>query len=212
MAIMSVADLQVTSEAVASLDAEILVLGVQKTDAGPRLLTDDADFAQLADSLAAIGITGGVDEVRRLPAVSIAAKSLALVGVGSTLGTNELRYAAGSAARQLRGATSIAFALPTATRDDLLAVLEGAAIGAYSYTEFRSKPDEPAKLPATSITVVSSLDHTDELIMRASAIATGPRPPEIIPITGSPGIRPVTSGPASSTTPAPSQPSEACPG
>jgi leucyl aminopeptidase len=172
MAFMSVADLQVTSVSVASLDVDIVVLGVLKTDAGPRLLTVDPAFADLAESLAAIGITGGVDEVRRLPAVGVAAKSLALVGIGATLGTNELRYAAGSAARQLRGAVSIAFALPVETRDDLLAILEGAAIGAYSYSEFRSKPDEPGKSPATSITVVSSLGHTDDLVTRASAIAT----------------------------------------
>lgn len=169
---MSVAELQVTSEPVGELAVDILVLGVQKTEAGPRLLSDDPAFADLAAALGAIGISGGVDEVRRLPAAGIAAGSLALVGVGATLGTNELRYAAGSAARQLRGATSIALALPSETRDDLLGILEGAAIGAYSYQEFRSKTGEPAKLPAAKFVVVSAFDQTDDLVSRANAIAT----------------------------------------
>ncbi len=175
---MSLAELHVTSDPATTLEVDALILGVQKTDAGPRLLADDPAFADLAASLPAIGITGSTDEVRRLPAISggrgaaPAAKSIALVGVGSTLGTNELRYAAGSAARQLRGAASIAFALPIESRDELLAVLEGAAIGAYSYTEFHSKPDEASKLPASEITVVTPLDDTAGLVERAMAVAT----------------------------------------
>jgi leucyl aminopeptidase len=169
---MTVPTLRVSSQTVADVEVDVLVLGVQKTESGPKLLSDDAAFAELAESLRGIGITGGTDEVRRLPAVGIAAASLALVGVGPTLGANELRYAAGSAARQIRGVTSLGIALPAATPDDLLAVLEGAAIGAYAYLTFRTDPAEAAKVPATDIVVLSALPDTKALVERATIVAT----------------------------------------
>lgn len=168
---MTVPSLRVTSEPALTLDVDALVIGVQKTPDGPRLLTDLPELAHLQQTLAGIGITGAQDEVRRLPTVAGAAKSLALVGVGARLGSNELRYAAGAAARLLKGVTSLAFALPTETRDDVLAILEGAAIGAYAFNEFRSVAPDAAKLPATDITVVSSVDG-DGLASRAAVIAT----------------------------------------
>jgi leucyl aminopeptidase len=169
---MTVPALRISPKSASDIETDVLVLGVQKTDDGPRLLSDDPKFAELAESLRVIGISGGVDEVRRLPATGIAARSLALVGVGPVLGTNELRYAAGSAARQIRGATSLALALPTDTPDDLLAVLEGAAIGAYSYLTFRTDPAESAKVPATEIVVVSAQRDSEALVERATILAT----------------------------------------
>jgi leucyl aminopeptidase len=171
---MTVPALHITSDSPLTLDVDVLVIGVRKTDSGPKLLTEDATLLALQDSLAAIGVTGAQDEVRRLPAVEGSPKSLAFVGVGSgsTLGANELRYASGSAARQLRGVGSIALALPTTSADELLAVLEGAALGAYAYTEYRVATLEATKLPATSVTVVSSIGGADEQAARAAVIAT----------------------------------------
>ena len=169
---MTVPALRVSSKSATDLKVDVLVLGVRKTEDGPRLLSDDPKFAELAGSLGDIGITGGVDEVRRLPAIGIAARSLALVGIGPVLGTNELRYAAGSAARQIRGATSVGLALPTETPDDLLAVLEGAGIGAYSYLTFRTDQAEAAKVPASEIVVVSAQPGARALAERATILAT----------------------------------------
>ena len=169
---MTVPALRVSSKSATDLKIDVLVLGVRKTEDGPRLLSDDPKFAELAGSLGDIGITGGVDEVRRLPATGIAARSLALVGIGPVLGTNELRYAAGSAARQIRGATSVGLALPTETPDDLLAVLEGAGIGAYSYLTFRTDQAEAAKVPASEIVIVSAQPGARALAERATILAT----------------------------------------
>jgi leucyl aminopeptidase len=169
---MTVPALSVTTAAPRDIEVDVLAIGVRKTESGPQLLLDDAALAQAIGPLDAIGISGGVDEVRRLPASGTAAKSIALVGIGSTLGANELRYAAGSAARQLRGIASLALALPVETDDDLLAVLEGAAIGAYTYSEFRAAPPEGAKLPAASISVVGSSENADALVKKATIVAT----------------------------------------
>ncbi|HEX4056684.1 MAG TPA: leucyl aminopeptidase [Galbitalea sp.] len=169
---MTVPSLHVGAKSAPDVEADVLVIGVQKTNDGPKLLIDDAHFEQLAASLASIGATGGVDEVRRVPASGIAAASVALVGVGPKVGPNELRYAAGSAARQLRGITSLAIALPASTQEELLAVLEGAGIGAYAFNEFRSASGEPPKLPASDITVLSAVKKGADLAERATILAT----------------------------------------
>jgi leucyl aminopeptidase len=102
--------------------------------------------------------------------VGFAAKSLAIIGLGTEFTVNDLRLAAGSATRQLRGVKSVALALPTTDSDGILAVLEGAAIGAYAYTEHRKDSLATTKLPASTITVVGSDD--EQLAKRATIVAT----------------------------------------
>lgn len=168
---MTVASLSVSSESPLTLSADVLVVGVRKTDDGPRLLTTEPHLLSLQGSLVGIGITGVQDELRRLPFAGAAATSLALIGVGSAEPTpNELRYAAGSAARQLVGVESVLLALPTSTEEELLAVLEGAAIGAYAYTAQRSDTLASTTLPATSIAVASAVPAGDS-VSRATAVA-----------------------------------------
>jgi leucyl aminopeptidase len=170
---MTVAQLSVSSADLLTITVDVLVIGVRKTDDGPVLLSDNPAFDSVRDSLRAIGVTGAQDEVRRLPGIGGPASSLALVGVGSgDPSTDDLRYAAGSVARQLRGIESLAIALPASTPEELLAVLEGAALGAYSYTEHRSASLEVTKLPASAIIVASGVDDADALVARATAVAT----------------------------------------
>ena len=71
---------------------------------------------------------------------------LLLAGVGKLstkqpLTEEALRRAAGSAVRQLAGVSTVTLALPTTTLAEVAAVAEGAAMGAYSFTEFRSSRD-----------------------------------------------------------------------
>jgi leucyl aminopeptidase len=167
---MTVPELSVSATPPSELDVDVLVIGVQKTDDGPRLVSDDPMFGELAASLLSIGVTGTLDEVRRLPFARIAARSLALVGLGAVLGTNELRYAAGSASRQIPGVESLGLALPSTDAEQLLAILEGAAIGAYAYVEFRTDV-AAATLPASRVLVASTLPGSDALVERARIVA-----------------------------------------
>ena len=168
---MTVPTLSVTESSPLTIDADVLVVGVRSTDDGPRLATDDATLLALEPTLALIGVNGSTDELRRIPFDGAAASSLALVGLGGgTIGATELRYAAGSAARQLTGVDSLVFALPASTDVEALAVLEGAAIGAYSYTTYRSASLASTKTPASTITVTGSANA--ELAARAAAVAT----------------------------------------
>ena len=170
---MTVPALHISSDSATTASTDVLVLGVSTSDAGPILRTDDPSFSTLASSLAAIGVTGGKDELVRVPASGGAARSIALVGLGAGATTPDtLRYAAGSAARRLTGVDSIVIDLPAETEGELLAMLEGAAIGAYVYTEYRSTSRDRTKLPARDITVVSAIEAQDDMVARATIVAT----------------------------------------
>ncbi|CAN5160110.1 leucyl aminopeptidase [soil metagenome] len=168
---MTLPALVTSSRPLLEIEGDVLVLGVRKTDEGPRLATDDPVFADLQLALSSIGVTGSQDEVRRLPATRGVTESIALVGLGTGESTpSDLRYAAGSAARQLRGVASLVLGLPATSEDELFAVLEGAALGAYAYTEYRASSLESTKLPAASIIVATELE-SEALVERARVTA-----------------------------------------
>jgi len=167
---VTVPALKTTASDPLAVEADVLVLGVAKTDDGPRLLSDAEALQPLQLALESIGVTGAQDELRRVPSDVAATESLALVGVGGgEVTADDLRYAAGSAARQLRGVESIVFGLPATTPEQVLAVLEGAALGAYAFTEYRSSVDA-AKLPASTVTV-AGVEESPELARKAAVIA-----------------------------------------
>lgn len=169
---MTVPALHVVPDPPFTITGDVVVIAVQKTENGPELLGDVSSLGSLRDSLSAIGVTGAADEIRHLPWTEGTAGSLALVGLGGRLDADSLRYAAGSATRQLRGVGSIVLALPAESSEHLLAVLEGAAMGAYDYTAHRSSSLASTKLHATSVTVPSSVPDAATIVERATATAT----------------------------------------
>ena len=172
---MAVPVLSISSAEPVSTAAEVLVLGVRKTADGPQLAIADGSFPAVSAALAGIAATGGVDELRRLPPLDGSTASIALIGLGSgPLTADSLRYAAGSAARQLTGIDSLALALPVRDRAEAIAVLEGAGIGAYSYTGYRVSTIGTTKTPADEIVVhvPHDLADTGDVVERASAVAT----------------------------------------
>ncbi|AOX67099.1 leucyl aminopeptidase [Curtobacterium sp. BH-2-1-1] len=133
--------LSTDSSAPASISADVLVLGVRPgSDGAPATIATPATtpFSALDGiDLAAIGATGAKDQLVRIPAVGVDAQGIALIGLGSGTDAAALRSAAGSAVRQLPLASSIVLALPTDTTELVDAALEGAALGAYSFTRHK---------------------------------------------------------------------------
>jgi len=171
---MAAPQLHVTRSADSTGD--LRVLGVYKTDAGPVLASDDPRFDAITTGvLQQLGVNGGADEVRRLPSPDDAG-GLALVGLGGPSADPEsLRYAAGTAARQLTGIDSLDVLLPISSASDASAVLEGAGIGAYAYTGYRVATLGTTKTPADDITVhlPAELQVDDaDLVARATAVVT----------------------------------------
>ena len=158
---------------------EVLVLGLASSnskgglaiEAGDMALDTKTILAQLSD----MGATGKADEVVKLPGSHV--RLLVFTGLGkksSTYSHETLRRAAGSASRSLAGNTSATFSLPARTLVEVAAVAEGAALGAYSFTEFRGSTKEDFKAPLKTITVHSKLAGSAEAkaaVSRAGIVA-----------------------------------------
>jgi leucyl aminopeptidase len=155
---------------------DVLVVGVVPGVAGadPTLL---ADAPELQAQLTAIGVTGARDELTRLPASSLgegagSATAIALVGLGGAPSVETLRYAAGSATRQLAGRARVALQLPVATDDEALAALEGAAIGAYAFDDYRHATKADSRAAVAEVVLVTDTAVPDDVLARAAAVAT----------------------------------------
>ncbi|WP_426624322.1 leucyl aminopeptidase [Leifsonia sp. McL0607] len=153
----------------ASTDAAVLVLAARTGSDGVAVLTSNARDG-LADELAAVGFSGGKDELVRLPGAA-GGPGLAVVGLPEPVDEDALRYAAGTAIRQLAGVGYVAVDLPAADDAQLGAVLEGAALGAYAFTEYRSASRAGVKPPVATIEVIGSSDAGDVLVARALAVS-----------------------------------------
>lgn len=148
-----------TSKDPARLDVDVVVVPIRTTPDGPALL--DADVlpsvrATLRDGARGLGITGALDEVRRIPtAGALEAPVVATVGIGDRDATDPetLRRAAGAATRELSGVGTVGMAFPADDVAQVAAVAEGALLGAYAFTRYREAGDDAG--PATDVQVVT---------------------------------------------------------
>jgi leucyl aminopeptidase len=161
-----------------AVEADVLVLGVRPgTDGGPAtIVTGTPDDGAVPDlglgdlDLAAIGVKGGKDQLVRIPATAasgIAARSIALVGLGTGTDAASIRAAAGSAVRQLSDAGSIALALPLDSAELVDAALEGAALGTYTFTRHRGTGTTGPVRGDQRITVLTSVGAADSAVRPA---------------------------------------------
>ena len=169
---MPISSVSLSSASPSDVEADVLVLAVAPSGAGATVLGAEG-FDGLSATLDALGVRGGEDELTRIPADGVAAASIAVIGMGSAPVTaDSLRYAAGSAVRQLAGAASVALALPVDGDAALAAVLEGAAIAGYAYTDYRGSSKESTRIPAPAITVLGAADGGgDALLARTVEVA-----------------------------------------
>ena len=184
--------LELISSRPARTDVEALVLAAACVDEAPTLVTDGAvtdglDLESLAAALPAVGFTGELDAIVRLPAdvlgPNAAAGCVLVVGTGpgpdagsgdaAALGATRpgvLRRAAGRAARELAGAGSAAFLLPAARCDDLRAVAEGALVGAYAWSGRAPAPTAPLERVVVATPLAGS-EESRAVQTRATALA-----------------------------------------
>ena len=135
---------------VADGDAVALAPGAERVEA--------AFDGTLLDVLATLGATGKQDEVVKVPTMGrLKAGLLVAVGLGGAddgIGPDQVRRAAGAAARALTGTTR---ALSTLSTVDLQATVEGTVLGAYRFDKYRS---EPADTPLARLDLASPAEGT----------------------------------------------------
>jgi len=158
---------------------DLLVVGLVSTNTKGGIAIESGDLAldskSLLASLLEMGATGKADEITKMPGGP--ARLMVFTGLGpksSTYTHENLRRAAGSAARALAGNTGATFALPTRDLAGVSAIAEGAALGAYVFNEFRGSTKGDQKSALKSATIFSKLagkSEAKEITARASIIA-----------------------------------------
>ena len=165
-----------------SLNAEVLVLGVFSGEDGPYLASNSLpdDSAQSINKLLeSLGATGALDQILRLPGVEGASSDIiALIGLGSDTTIDQerldaLRFAAGSATRQLLGTAHIALDFGITSRDEIEAVAHGAVLGSFSEEGVRSKTADSVRDEAESITIVAKADASEAESALVRAVILG---------------------------------------
>ncbi|UOQ89302.1 leucyl aminopeptidase [Agromyces endophyticus] len=134
---MTVPVLSVFDTPAAASDADVVLLVARAGDDGPELLAPEG-FDWVLPQLVALGATGAADELTRLPGVEGGPRVVAVAGVGDAADAASLRLAAGSAVRRLAKTESVAVAAPFDEAGSVAAIVEGAALGAYAFDEYRS--------------------------------------------------------------------------
>jgi leucyl aminopeptidase len=170
-------------------EADVLVIGVTQTPDGPAAApglsgVDEALGGTLAEALAALGATGELEELTKIPGSGKLPATLVLaVGLGGapeegvSFDAEKLRRAAGAALRSAAGkkaasaddhspaGKAVTLALPALTPDEAEAVTTGALLGAYSFRKYRST--QAADL---SVTVLTG-DGNADAVRRGQVIA-----------------------------------------
>ncbi|WP_051865317.1 leucyl aminopeptidase [Streptosporangium roseum] len=162
-----------------SFDTDALVVGVHTGPDGPRPApgaesVDEALGGGLAATLLTMGVKGKQGEIAKLPTFgALSAPLLAVVGLGDApegdYDTESLRRAAGTASRALAGTARVALALPAADAQRAGAVAQGALLGAYSFTTYRTTGEQTA--PVAELTVLSDADGAQAAVERAATVA-----------------------------------------
>ncbi|MDR6970826.1 leucyl aminopeptidase [Leifsonia shinshuensis] len=167
---MTVPALTVTLSSTPATSADVVVVAARAGRDSITVLSGERRD-ELGRQLKEIGFSGGKDELVRLPGTGDG-PSVAVVGLPEG-GEDALRYAAGTAVRQLAGTSAVALDLPAESAAEAGAALEGAALGAYAFTEYREKSRAGAKDPVAAIELLaagSDMD-ADALVARATAVA-----------------------------------------
>ncbi|RZT26900.1 leucyl aminopeptidase [Kribbella sp. VKM Ac-2569] len=152
----------------AGVKSDAVVIGVVKLGGAVTLPagTESLNAAyggKLVEVLSGLGATGKVGEVTKVPGPLLGkpGKSATLIAVGlgsapdGALKTEDLRAAAGTGVRAAKISQSVAFALPAPDAECVRAVAEGALMGRYAFTAYKSS-DGANEVPG-NLTVLTDL-------------------------------------------------------
>jgi leucyl aminopeptidase len=158
----------------------VLIVGITNADpdnldavkvlANPFL--DAEATREIEVALTALGAKGGAEQLTRLVVPSLPVASVLAVGLGKPrdeIPGDVVRRAAGVAARSLTGTEAV---ITTLGEVDLSATIEGLILGAYRFSDFRSKKTAPKDKGLRKITVLSTARGGKGIAERAAATAT----------------------------------------
>ncbi|NUR94074.1 MAG: leucyl aminopeptidase [Kribbellaceae bacterium] len=165
----------------AGVKTDAVVIGVVKLGGGVTLPagTESLNAAyggKLVEVLSGLGATGKAGEVTKVPGPK-PGKSATLIAVGlgpapdGALKTEDLRSAAGAGVRAAKTSQSVAFALPTPDAECVRAVAEGALLGRYAFTAYKSSDSSEAPGNLTVLTDLARNKDAKAALERAQVTA-----------------------------------------
>jgi leucyl aminopeptidase len=168
----------------AGVKTDAVVIGVVKLGGGVALPagTESLNAAyggKLVEVLSGLGATGKAGEVTKVPGphVNKPGKSATLIAVGlgaapdGSLKTEDLRTAAGTGVRAAKISQSVAFALPMPDAECVRAVAEGALMGRYAFTAYKSSDSSEAPGNLTLLTDLARNKDAKAALERAQVTA-----------------------------------------
>jgi leucyl aminopeptidase len=126
---------------------DVLVVGMTSSTKGPRIAPGGEAVAsafgrRLRPLLSTLGFEGKPGQTASVPSADQVRAPLVLVtGLGDEVTPTSVRRATGVAARAVRNAASVALALPADEPALVTALVEGYALGSYSFDGYRTKPE-----------------------------------------------------------------------
>ncbi|MGZ0146901.1 leucyl aminopeptidase [Kribbella sp. WER1] len=165
----------------AGVKTDAVVIGVVKLGGGVTLPagTESLNAAyggKLVEVLSGLGATGKAGEVTKVPGPK-PGKSATLIAVGlgaapdGELKTEDLRTAAGAGVRATKTGQTVAFALPTPDAECVRAVAEGALLGRYAFTAYKSGDNDEAPGALTVLTDLARNKDAKAALERAQVTA-----------------------------------------
>lgn len=131
----------------------LIVIGAISDKKGVRFVSS-RDTSKLSKLAASLDVTGAQDSFTTVIDPAQPSTVLGIVGLGSEpLSPNSFRYAAATATRKLAGLETVAFELAISDSASIEALAEGAALGTYSYNEYKSSPEKKKPVQAVEIVV-----------------------------------------------------------
>jgi leucyl aminopeptidase len=158
----------------AAIRADAVVIGIRRTKDGPRPApgaepVEAALGQRLGQALRALEAKGKPEEIVKIPTLGLADYPLVLgVGLGDDPGDGEAaRRAAGVALRALTGSRRVHLALDGPAG----ALVEGALLGAYAFSSYKSRPAKRELRAITLAAPASARAEVRRAVIVAEAVA-----------------------------------------
>ena len=156
---------------------EVLVVGFAQTDNGPELLDsaialEPTSKSEISEAIKLTNFSGKKSELTFLTIKSgVLCIGLGKVSKTQPLEMETLRRASAVAARALAGKPSALFALPTSTTVATHAVTVGVELGAYTFTQFKTKTEKTSEGLKQANILVKDLFVNKSVFQEAQIIA-----------------------------------------
>jgi leucyl aminopeptidase len=158
----------------AAIRADAVVIGLRSTKDGPRPAPGAEPVEavlgdRLNEALRVLGAKGRQEEIVKIPTLGLADYPLVVcAGLGDDPGDGEAtRRAAGAALRALTGSRRVHLALDAPPG----ALAEGALLGAYAFSSYKSKPAKQALRAITLAAPASARAEVRRAVIVAEAVA-----------------------------------------